>query len=206
LKIGLFFGSFNPIHVGHLIIANFMATQTDLDQVWLVVSPHNPLKPKKTLARDRDRLNMVQNAVENNTRLKVTDIEFKMPQPSYTINTLSVLSDKFPQHSFTLIMGGDNLAGLHKWKNFEIILAQYRIYVYARMSDVECRASEDSLTSDIQHPTSDIQNHPNVKIFNAPLMDISATYIRNCVQKNVSIEYLVPETVLKYIEEAGLYK
>ena len=167
-----------------------MATQTDLEQVWLVVSPHNPLKPKKTLARDRDRLNMVQNAVENNARLKATDIEFKMPQPSYTIDTLSVLKDKFPQHSFTLIMGGDNLAGLQKWKNFEIILAQYRIYVYSRPG----------------FESGQFDTHKNVKTFKAPLMDISATYIRDCIRKNVSIEYLVPEIVLKYIDEAGLYK
>ncbi len=190
MNVGLFFGSFNPIHVGHLIIANYMATQTDLEQVWLVVSPHNPLKPKKTLARDRDRLNMVQNAVENNPKLKASDVEFKMPQPSFTIDTLTLLTEKYPQHQFTLIMGGDNLVSLPKWKNFEIILARYRIYVYAR-PDFE---------------SEQFKNHTDVEIFNAPMMDISATYLRDCIQKGKSIEYLVPDKVLQYIEEAGLYK
>ena len=190
MKIGLFFGSFNPIHVGHLIIANYMATQTDLEQVWLVVSPHNPLKPKKTLARDRDRLNMVQNAVENNPKLKASDVEFKMPQPSFTIDSLTLLSDRYPQHQFTLIMGSDNLVSLPKWKNFEIILARHRIYVYAR-PDFE---------------SEQFKNHAGVEIFNAPMMDISATYIRDCIQKGKSIEYLVPDKVLQYIEEARLYK
>ena len=190
MKIGLFFGSFNPIHIGHLIIANYMATQTDLEQVWFVVSPHNPLKPKKTLARDRDRLNMVQNAIENNPKLKANNIEFKMPQPSYTIDTLAVLSDKYPQHRFTLIMGSDNLVSLPKWKNPEIILERYSIYVYARPN----------------FEAGEFANHTNVKIFNAPMMDISATYIRECIQKGRSIEYLVPTSVLEYIEASRLYK
>ena len=206
MQVGLFFGSFNPIHVGHLIIANFMATQTDLQQVWLVVSPHNPLKQKKTLARDRDRLNMVQNAIENNSKIIACDIEFKLPQPSYTIDTLAVMAEKYPQHSFTLVMGSDNLAGISKWKNFEIILARYRIFVYARLSGGESKISENLFTSDKLNKKNENSTHQNIKIFNAPLLDISATYIRDCIKKNISIEYLVPETVLKYIEEAGLYK
>ncbi|NJN35116.1 MAG: nicotinate-nucleotide adenylyltransferase [Saprospiraceae bacterium] len=129
MKIGLFFGSFNPIHVGHLIIANFMATQTDLAQVWLVVSPQNPLKPKNSLARDYDRLHMVALAIGENPKLRASDIEFKLPKPSFTIDTLTYLKEKYPQHEFVLIMGGDNLATLSKWKNYEQILRGYPIYV-----------------------------------------------------------------------------
>lgn len=189
MKIGLFFGSFNPIHVGHLIIANFMATQTDLQQVWLVVSPQNPLKPKNTLARDRDRLNMVQVAIDDNPKLRASNIEFDMPKPSYTIDTLTYLSEKYPQHEFALIMGGDNIATLHKWKNYELILRGYDIYVYRRPN----------------YDLGDLATHERVKAFDAPLMDISATYIRNCLTSGKSIQYLVPDAVLKYIEEAKIY-
>jgi nicotinate-nucleotide adenylyltransferase len=132
MKIGLFFGSFNPIHVGHLIIANYMATQTDLEKVWLVVSPHNPLKPKKTLARDHDRLHLVRLGIGDNPRLEASNVEFGLPKPSYTIDTLTFLREKYPQHEFSLIMGGDNIATLHLWKNYEQILAHYDIYVYQR--------------------------------------------------------------------------
>jgi nicotinate-nucleotide adenylyltransferase len=190
MKIGLFFGSFNPIHVGHLIIANYMATQTDLEQVWLVVSPQNPLKPKNTLARDRDRLNMVQAAIDNNRLLKASDIEFKLPKPSYTIDTLTYLKEKYPQHQFVLIMGGDNLATLQKWKNFDAILRGYAIYVYKRP----------------QYDLGEFATHPSVSIFEAPLMEISATYIRKCLADGKPIQYLVPDAVLKYIEESKVYK
>jgi nicotinate-nucleotide adenylyltransferase len=189
MKIGLFFGSFNPIHVGHLVIANFMATQTDLQQVWLVVSPQNPLKLKNTLARDRDRLNMVQAAIEGNPKLRASNIEFNMPKPSYTIDTLTYLSEKYPQHEFSLIMGGDNIATLHKWKNYELILRGYDIYVYRRPN----------------YDLGDLATHQRVKIFEAPLMDISATYIRNCITSGKSVQYLLSEPVLKYIEEAKIY-
>jgi nicotinate-nucleotide adenylyltransferase len=190
MKIGLFFGSFNPIHVGHLIIANFMATHTDLQQVWLVVSPHNPLKPKSTLARDRDRLNMVKAAVDDNPKLKASDIEFKLPVPSYTIDTLAYLEEKYPQHTFTLIMGGDNLGSLHKWKNHEKILRGYDIYVYKRP----------------QFELGDLATHNRVKLFDAPMMDISATYIRQCLLEGKSIQYLVSDAVKTYLEESNIYK
>ena len=189
MKIGLFFGSFNPIHVGHLIIANFMATQTDLQQVWLVVSPQNPLKPKNTLARDRDRLNMVQAAIGDNPKLRASNIEFDLPKPSYTIDTLTYLAEKYPQHEFALIMGGDNIATLHKWKNYELILRGYDIYVYRRPNI----------------DLGELATHPRVKLFEAPLMDISATYIRNCLQAGKSIQYLVTNEVLKYLSEAKIY-
>ncbi len=189
MKIGLFFGSFNPIHVGHQIIANFMATQTDLQQVWLVVSPQNPLKPKNTLARDRDRLNMVHAAIDDNPKLRASNIEFDLPKPSFTIDTLTYLGEKYPQHEFALIMGGDNIATLNKWKNYELILRGYDIYVYRR-------------------PNIDLgefATHERVKLFDAPLMDISATYIRNCLAAGKSIQYLVPDAVLTYISEAKIY-
>ncbi|MBL7813654.1 MAG: nicotinate-nucleotide adenylyltransferase [Saprospiraceae bacterium] len=189
MKIGLFFGSFNPIHVGHLIIANYMATQTDLQQVWLVVSPQNPLKPKNTLARDRDRLNMVQAAIDDNPKLKASNIEFDLPKPSYTIDTLTYLAEKYPQHEFALIMGGDNIATLHKWKNYELILRGYDIYVYRRPN----------------YDLGELATHPRVKLFDAPLMDISATYIRNCLQNGKPIQYLVPDVVLNYLSEAKIY-
>jgi nicotinate-nucleotide adenylyltransferase len=190
MKIGLFFGSFNPIHVGHLIIANYMATQTDLAQVWLVVSPQNPLKLKNTLARDRDRLNMVRIAIEDNPQLKASDIEFKLPIPSYTIDTLAHLEEKYPQHEFALIMGGDNLGSLQKWKNYEKILRGYDIYVYKRP----------------QFDLGEFATHPRVKLFDAPMMDISATYIRQCLVEGKSVQYLVTDGVKKYLEESKIYK
>ncbi|MEM1214216.1 MAG: nicotinate (nicotinamide) nucleotide adenylyltransferase [Bacteroidota bacterium] len=188
-KTGLFFGSFNPVHVGHLIIANFMATQTDLDEVWMVVSPQNPHKKKQSLARDHDRLHLVRLAIDDNPHLRASDIEFGLPQPSYTIDTLTYLREKYPQRQFTLIMGGDNLATLHKWKNYEIILRDYEIYVYQRP----------------QYELGELQDHPKVKRFDAPLMQISASYIRRCLREGHSVQYLVPEAVFDYLEGSGMY-
>jgi nicotinate-nucleotide adenylyltransferase len=190
MKIGLFFGSFNPIHVGHLIIANYMATQTDLKQVWLVVSPQNPLKEKNSLARDRDRLNMVQLSIIDNPLLKASNIEFKMPKPSYTIDTLTYLKEKYPQHEFALIMGGDNIATLKKWKNYEQILRGYDIYVYRRP----------------QYDMGELVTHERVQVFEAPIMEISATYIRKCLSEKKSVQYLVTDAVQKYLEESKVYK
>lgn len=189
MKVGLFFGSFNPIHVGHLIIANYMATQTDLEQIWLVVSPQNPLKPKNSLARDRDRLNMVQLAIDDNKLLRASDIEFKLPKPSFTIDTLAYLGEKYPKYEFALIMGGDNLATLHKWKNYEQILRGYDIYVYKRPN----------------YDLGEFATHPRVKLFEAPLMEISATYIRKCLTEGKPIQYLVTDPVLKYLTESKVY-
>ncbi len=189
-KTGLFFGSFNPVHVGHMIIANFMATQTELEEVWLVVSPHNPLKSKKTLARDHDRLHLVRLAIGDNGRLRASDIEFSLPQPSYTIDTLAHLRDAYPEREFALIMGGDNLLSLPKWKNYELLLRDYRIYVYQR-PDYEMGALAD---------------HPAIVLLEAPLMKISASYIRQCLQEGKSVQYLVPDAVFAYLEAAGLYR
>ncbi|MEM9888570.1 MAG: nicotinate (nicotinamide) nucleotide adenylyltransferase [Bacteroidota bacterium] len=189
-KIGLFFGSFNPIHVGHLIIANFMVTQTDLNQVWLVVSPQNPLKEKRSLAKDHDRLNLVQLATEDNPMLRASKVEFGLPKPSYTIDTLTYLREKYPDKKFVLIMGGDNLASLKKWKNYELLLRDYKIYVYQRPN----------------YELGEFIAKENVKIMEAPLMQISASYIRKCIAEKKSIRYLVPEVVLEEIERSGLYR
>ena len=190
MKIGLFFGSFNPIHIGHLAIAHFMATQTDLDRVWLVVSPQNPLKPKKTLARDHDRLHLVRLAVENNDRLRASDVEFGLPKPSYTIDTLTYLKEKHPEHQFVLIMGGDNIATLHQWKNYEQLLSGYEIYVYRRPN----------------YELGELATHPHVKVFETPPLDISATYIRDCLKSGKSVRYLVPEAVWEYLESGNMYR
>jgi nicotinate-nucleotide adenylyltransferase len=191
MKIGLFFGSFNPVHTGHLIIANYMAFHTDLEQVWLVVSPHNPLKSKATLANDYDRLHLVQLAIENNPRLRASNIEFSLPKPSYTIDTLTYLKEKHPEHQFVLIMGGDNLMGLTKWKNYELILRDYWIYVFKR-----------------PHYLADAQTtYPHVRVFeDTPLMEISATFVRRCVQEGKSIRYLVPDAVMREILDSNLYR
>lgn len=189
-KIGLFFGSFNPVHIGHLIIANYMATQTDLDRVWFVVSPQNPLKPKKTLARDHDRLHLVRLGIGDNPLLQASNVEFDLPKPSYTVDTLAFLREKYPDREFALIMGGDNLATLHLWKNYEQILAGYDLYIYKR-------------------PTIDLGElaaHPRVRIFQAPLLDISATYIRECLRTGKSVRYLVPEAVWEYLESSRMYR
>jgi nicotinate-nucleotide adenylyltransferase len=189
MQIGLFFGSFNPIHIGHLIIANHMLEFGGLDQVWLVVSPHNPLKPKKTLARDHDRLHLVRLAVEDNPRLRASNIEFDLPQPSYTVDTLAYLKDKHPNHGFTLIMGGDNLASLHRWKNYEQILQNYSIFVYQRPGAAP--------------PV--FGDHPRVRVFEAPLLHISATYIRQCRREGRSVRYLVPDPVFEYLDGSNMY-
>lgn len=190
-KIGLFFGSFNPVHVGHLIIASYMASQTDLDQVWLVISPQNPLKKKRTLANDYDRLHLVEVAVEDDPQLKASSVEFKLPQPSYTVDTLAYLREQYPDKQFVLIMGGDNLMTLPKWKNYDILLRDYQIYVYHRPD----------------YPLSDLARHENVRVFKeVPLMQISASYIRKCLREGKSVRYLVPDAVHRSLMDSHLYQ
>lgn len=189
MRIGLFFGSFNPIHIGHLIIANTIATSADIDQVWFVVSPQNPFKKAKSLLHEFDRLDMVERAIADNSRLKATDIEFTMPRPSYTIDTLTRLSEKYPQHTFRLIMGEDNLEQFANWKNFDKILEYYGLYVYPRP----------------RSKASDFLSHPNVQLVEAPLLDISATFIRESIRANRSIRYMVPEVVEEMIERKRFY-
>ncbi|MBO0950423.1 nicotinate (nicotinamide) nucleotide adenylyltransferase [Fibrella forsythiae] len=194
MKIGLFFGSFNPIHVGHLIVANTMATSADLEQVWFVVSPQNPFKKTKSLLHEFDRLDMVERAIADNNRLKATDVEFSMPKPSYTIDTLDVLSQKFPQHTFKLIMGEDNLDQFANWKQYERILNNVGLYVYPRPARLGELASP-----------SPFREHPNVRLIAAPLLDISATYIRDAIRLNRSIRYMVPDVVEEMIERKKFY-
>jgi len=190
MKIGLFFGSFNPIHIGHMIIANYMANHTYLDRVWIVVSPQNPLKDKSLLINTYDRLEMCKLAFNDDAKIQVSDIELHLPQPSYTIDTLTYLKEKYPEHEFTLIMGADNLNSLKKWKNYELILRDYKILVYPRPKEV----------------FSDLSTHPNISITETPIMEISSTFIRNAIKNNKDIRYFLPDSVLEFIESKSLYK
>ncbi|MGA1582627.1 MAG: nicotinate (nicotinamide) nucleotide adenylyltransferase [Saprospiraceae bacterium] len=190
-RIGLFFGSYNPVHIGHMIIANFMATRAGLKEVWLVVSPHNPLKARSTLAPDYDRLHLVRLAIGDNPRLRASDIEFSLPRPSYTIDTLTLFKERFPDKQFVLIMGSDNLATLHRWKNYEILLRDYPIYVYARPGQ------------DIPPLAASL---PSVTNFEVPLMHVSSSYIRECIREGYSVQYLVPDAVYDYLDKTSLYR
>ncbi|MBF7091038.1 nicotinate-nucleotide adenylyltransferase [Flavobacterium sp. ALJ2] len=192
MKIGLYFGTFNPIHVGHLIIANHMAEHANLDQVWMVVTPHNPLKKKSTLLDDYHRLQMVHLATDSFEKLKPSDIEFKLSQPNYTVNTLVHLQERYPNHKFSLIMGEDNLKTLHKWKNYEVILENYDIYVYPRIS------------SEVEN--LELKNHPKIHLIDAPIVEISSTFIRNNIKEGKNIQPLLPEKVWEYIDHNNFYK
>jgi nicotinate-nucleotide adenylyltransferase len=189
MKTGLFFGSYNPIHTGHLIIANYMANHTALDEIWLVVSPHNPLKDKSGLTNMYDRLEMAKLATENAEHIRVSDIEFALPQPSYTIDTLTYLHEKYPEKEFVLIMGADNLVSFKKWKNYEVITKNYQIYIYKR-------------------PGFEITDTHNatVQILDAPLLEISSTHIRELIKERKSIRFLVPDIVKEEIEIGGYYR
>lgn len=189
MKVGLYFGSFNPVHVGHLIIANHFLNETDLEKIWFIVSPHNPLKNEKGLLNEFHRLQLVRLATEDDNRIKVSDIEFSLPKPSYTINTLAYLAEKNPEHDFCIIMGSDSYQNIDKWKNYEVILKNYPVYVYPR-------------------PGFEISNPINahLKIVAAPLLEISATLIRNNIRSGKSVRYLLPDKVLEEIEKGGYYK
>ncbi|MGB0886665.1 MAG: nicotinate (nicotinamide) nucleotide adenylyltransferase [Vicingaceae bacterium] len=200
MKIGLYFGSYNPIHVGHLIIANHMATHSELDQVWLVVSPQNPLKTKATLLADYHRLAMVKIAVEGNNKLKASNIEFDLPQPSYTIDTLTFIQEKHPEHDFSVIMGEDNLRTLHKWKNYEQILNHYTIYVYPRV------LTHQELAANSKLKKTPFKDHPKVNITEAPIMKISANFIRSAIKNKKDVRYLLTEPVYKYLIEMHFYE
>ena len=192
MKIGLYFGSFNPIHIGHLIIANQLVENSDLDQIWFVVTPHNPFKKKSTLLDNHQRLEMVYLATKDYDKLKESNIEFNLPQPNYTINTLTYLQEKYPTHNFALIMGEDNLKSFHKWKNYEFILENHNIYVYPRISEgiVETRFT----------------NHEKIHRVKAPIMEISSTMIRNAIKNGKNVKPLLPKKVWEYVDEMNFYK
>ncbi len=204
MKIGLYFGTFNPVHVGHLVIANYMADYTDLDQVWLVVSPQNPLKEKKGLLPDYHRLALVRTAIEDNVRLQASDIEFKLPIPSYTATTLTYLREKHPNHRFALIMGEDNLRTFHKWQNYDLILDRHKLYVYPRVLTTQ---EEEEMRKIGTQTNNQLVSHPNV-IFceEAPVMKVSSSFIRRSIKEGKDVRYLLTEPVHSYIEEMHFYK
>ena len=196
-KIGLFFGTFNPIHVGHMVIANYMANYTDLDEVWLIVTPQNPHKQKKSLLKDYHRLAIVREAVFDNNKLKASNIEFDLPKPSYTINTLVYLEEKYSATDFVLIMGEDNLRTFSKWKNHEQIIDRCALYVYPRTLTIEEQTNEHTNTNFI---------HEKVKMHDLPVMKISASFIRNAIKDKKDVRYLLTEPVHKYISEMHFYE
>ena len=192
MKVGLFFGTFNPIHVGHLIIANYMAEFSDLDQVWLVVTPLSPFKKKSTLLDNNHRLEMVYQATEPYPKLRPSDIEFNLPEPNYTINTLTYLNEKFPDYNFCLIMGEDNLKGFHKWKNYELILETHDLYVYPRVNEIPIE--------------NDLISNEKVHAIDAPIIELSSTFIRKAIKEGKNIRPMLPESVWRYIDEMNFYK
>ncbi|MFV9483668.1 nicotinate (nicotinamide) nucleotide adenylyltransferase [Christiangramia sp. ASW11-125] len=191
-KVGLFFGSFNPIHIGHLIIANHMVEHSDLDEVWLVVTPHNPHKKKSSLLDNHHRLEMVYRACEHFENLKPSNIEFGLEQPNYTVNTLAHLQEKFPTNEFCLIMGEDNLKSLHRWKNYEVILENHQLYVYPRIAEGMV--------------VERFRNHSKITRVEAPIIEISATFIRKSISEGKNVTPLLPDDVWKYIDEMNFYK
>lgn len=189
MNIGLYFGSFNPVHVGHLIIANHILNNTRLEKVWFVVSPQNPFKPSNSLLNEYNRLYLLNIATEADPRIKVSDIEFSLPRPSYTSSTLAYLQEKHPDHTFSIIMGSDSFQNLSKWKNADYIIGNFSIYIYKR-------------------PGFEVENNLNAKIelLDAPLLQISATEIRNNIKEGKSVRYLLPDSVREEIEKSGYYK
>lgn len=192
MKIGLYFGTFNPIHIGHLIIANHLVENTDLDQVWMIVTPHNPLKKKNTLLDDYHRLQMVYLATEDFSKIKPSDIEFKLSQPNYTINTLVCLQEKHPNYDFSIIMGEDNLKSFHKWKNYDAILMHHEIYVYPRIST--------------ELENLEFKNHSKIHMISAPIVEISSTFIRDNIKNGKNVQPLLPTKVWEYIDHNNFYK
>ena len=192
MKIGLYFGTFNPIHVGHLTIANHLAEHSDLDEIWFVVTPLSPFKKKSSLLDNHQRLEMVYRATKDYTKLRPSDIEFGLKQPNYTIDTLTYLFEKFPEHEFALIMGEDNLKSFHKWKNYELILENHNIYIYPRLSQGKV--------------DSQFNNHPKVIKVDAPIMQLSSTFIRKGIKAGENIKPMLPEHVWNYLDEMSFYK
>lgn len=191
-NVGLYFGTFNPIHVGHLIIANNMVENSNLDEIWMVVTPHNPFKKKSSLLDNNHRFEMVYRATESYDKIKPSDIEFNLPQPNYTVKTLAHISEKYPEKNFSLIMGEDNLKSFHKWKNYETILEHHNIYVYPRISEGAIETQ--------------FNNHPKIHRVEAPIIEISSTMIRNGIKAKKNIRPLLSESVWQYIDEMNFYK
>jgi len=189
MKVGLYFGSFNPIHIGHLAIANYMVEYSDMDKLWFVVSPQNPFKEKRSLLAEHHRLSLVEIAIEDDLRFKASNIEFHLPQPSYTIDTLVYLEEKYPDITFVLIMGEDNLKGLHKWKNYERILEKYPIYVYPR-----------------DYKTIGKKEYDNITVVDAPLMEVSSSFIRKAIKVKKDVSYFMHFKVAEYIKEMHFYE
>lgn len=192
MNVGLYFGTFNPIHVGHLIIANHMVEHSDLDEVWLVVTPHNPFKKKHTLLDNHHRLELAMLATEKYPKIKPTNIEFDLPQPNYTVHTLVHIAEKYPQHKFSLIMGEDNLKSFHKWKNYTTILEHHAIFVYPRISEGKTVTQFDE--------------HPKIHAIDSPIIQISSTHIRKGIKAGKNIEPMLPEAVWKYIDYMNFYR
>jgi len=192
-KIGLFFGSFNPIHIGHLILANYILENSDMDELWFVVSPQNPFKDKKSLLNDHNRLEMVELAVKNYPKMRASNVEFSLPKPSYTIDTLTYLHEKHPDYSFSLIMGEDNLSSLHKWKNSDLLVKNHHVIVYPRVFEGEKKPSE-------------YLQHDNISLIKAPVIELSATEIRNMIKDSKNVRPMMPPEVFEYLDGSSFYK
>lgn len=190
MKIGLYFGTFNPIHIGHMAIANYMVEFTDIEQLWFVVSPQNPLKEQKHLLKDHHRLEMVNRAIDGDKRFRASDIEFKLPRPSYTVNTLACLRDAYPDHEFCLIMGSDNLKHFNNWKDADLILQNHHVLVYPRPG----------------HPVEDQPMHPHIHPVHAPLMEISASFIRRAIEEGKNVSGFIPSRACQYLREMNFYR
>lgn len=192
-KIGLFFGSFNPIHIGHLILANYILENSDMNELWFVVSPQNPFKEKKSLLNDHNRLDMVELAIKNYPDMRASNVEFSLPTPSYTIDTLIYLKEKHPDYSFSLIMGEDNLGSLHKWKNADLLIKNHHIIVYPRVFEGDKKDSK-------------YINHENISLVKAPVIELSATEIRNMIQQGKNVRPMLPPEVFEYLDGSSFYK
>ncbi len=192
MKIGLYFGTFNPIHIGHLVIANHLAEYSDLNQIWFVVTPQSPFKVKQSMLDNYQRLEMVYRATKDYDKLKPSDIEFNLPQPNYTVNTLAYLQEKYPKYEFSLLMGEDNLKGFHKWKNYEWILSNHNIYVYPRLSEGVIETQ--------------FEDHPHIHKVEAPIMELSSTFIRNAIKQGKNVKPMLPEHVWEYVDEMNFYR
>lgn len=190
MKTGLYFGTFNPIHIGHLAIANYMIEFSEIEQLWFVVSPQSPFKQKQNMLDDYQRLELVNRAIEGDDRLRANSVEFKLAKPSYTIDTLTYLQEENPNHQFYILMGSDNLEHFHKWKNYEQIIQQYQILVYPRPGFDE----------------NNYEKHEHIQIVNAPNMEISSTFLRNAIKAGKDVRHFIPEKAWQYIDEMNFYR